>query len=55
MTKAEAIAVLNTAVDCYIEDCISTSSTSERAKVWQAYHLIRNVLERSIAEEGDES
>lgn len=55
MTKTEAIAVLNTAIDCYVDDCIATMESSERAEVWQAYHLIRNVLERSIVEEGDES
>ena len=53
MTKTEAITVLNTAVDCYIEDCISTSPKNETAEVWQAFNIVRDVLERSIAEEGD--
>jgi malate synthase len=55
MTKTEAIAVLNTAVDCYIEDCISTSPKGEITEVWQAFNIVRDVLERSIAQEGVES
>ena len=55
MTKREALAVLNTVVDCYIEDCISGSPTSERAEVWEAFHIVRTILTRSIAKDEDES
>ncbi len=52
MTKAEAIAVLNTAQDRYIENCISSNSAkSETAKVWQAFNIVRDVLERSFAKD----
>ena len=51
MTKAEAVAVLNTALDCYIEDCISTSPKSETAEVWQAFNIVRDILERYIPED----
>ena len=45
------LAVLNTALDCYIEDCISTSPKSETAEVWQAFNIVRDILERYIPED----
>jgi hypothetical protein len=55
MTKAEAIAVLNTAQDRYIENCISSNSAkSETAEVWQAFNIVRDVLERSFAKDEED-
>ena len=54
--KAEAIAVLNTAQDCYIEKVISSNSAkSETAEVWKAFNIVRDVLECSTDKESRES
>lgn len=54
MTKTEALAVLNNAVGCYIEDCISSFPEYERVEVWEAFHIVRTILTHSIAKDGDE-
>lgn len=47
MTKAEAIAVLNTAQDRYIENYISSNSEkSEIFEVYQAFNIVRDLLEK---------
>lgn len=55
MTKTEALDLLNNTVACYVEDCISTSPKSEIGEVWQAFSIVEDIVERSIAQEGDES
>jgi malate synthase len=54
MTKTEALDLLNNTVACYVEDCISTSP-KEIDEVWQAFSIVEDIVERSIAEEGEES
>ena len=55
MTKTKALDLLNNAVACYVEECISTSRKSETHEIWHAFSIVEDIVERSIAEEGDES
>lgn len=56
MTTAEAIAVLNTAIDCYIEDTLIHGGEDEGGEpcdVWHAFTIVRDILEKGS--EGEES
>ncbi len=55
MTKTEALDLLNTAVDCYVDDCIATMKSSETHEIWHAFSIVEDIVERSIAQKGDES
>lgn len=54
MTKTEALDLLNNAVACYVEDCISTLPKNETLKIWQAFSVVEDVVERSIKLNGEE-
>ena len=48
MTKTEAINLLNTAIDCYIEDTLihgGEDEGGEPADVWEAFTVVRDLLE----------
>ena len=54
MKKTKALDLLNDAIACYVEDCISTFPKSETRKIWQAFSTVEDIVERSIAKDGEE-
>lgn len=54
MTKTEALDLLNNAVACYVEDCISSFPKDERAEIWQAFSIVEDIVERSIKKDKED-
>lgn len=54
MTKTEALDLLNNAVACYVDVCGSALPKSETHEIWQAFSIVEDIVERSIAIDGEE-
>tara|TARA_B100001989_G_C24513279_1_gene451659 strand:- start:724 stop:888 length:165 start_codon:yes stop_codon:yes gene_type:complete len=53
MTKTEALHLIGQAIDCYIEDCISSFPKSETQTILKAFRVIEKEVLHSNTDQGD--